>query len=76
MPRLPRSASKAAKQEAMADEMHKFQAGELHSGASTGPVVQDRKQAVAISLGVSGQSRKKRAKKKSLPWASERKRKH
>ncbi len=72
MPRLPRSASKKAKDEAMAEEMHKFSAGELHSGSSSGPVVTNRKQAVAIAMSVSGQSRKKRsrAKKRALPFVN------
>lgn len=30
--------------------MHEFGAGELHSGSKKGPVVKDRKQAVAIAL--------------------------
>ncbi len=33
----------------MADEMHKFKAGEMHSGKG-GPVVKSRKQAIAIGL--------------------------
>ena len=30
--------------------MHKFKAGELHSGSKTGPVVKSRPQAIAIML--------------------------
>ena len=30
--------------------MHEFKHGELHSGSKSGPVVTDRKQAVAIAL--------------------------
>lgn len=30
--------------------MHEFGAGELHSGSKSGPVVKNRKQAVAIAL--------------------------
>lgn len=30
--------------------MREFKAGELHSGSKTGPVVKDRKQAIAIAL--------------------------
>jgi len=37
--------------------MHEFKHGELHSGSHTGPVVTDRKQAVAIAL---NSARKKR----------------
>ena len=68
MPRLPRSASKSAKKEAMHEEMAKFSKGELHSGSSTGPVVKSRKQAIAISLAISGQSKKKKGKKRRLPF--------
>lgn len=32
------------------DEMHKFKHGELHSGSKKGPVVKNRKQAIAIAL--------------------------
>ena len=32
------------------DEMHKFKHGELHSGSNKGPIVRNRKQAIAISL--------------------------
>lgn len=30
--------------------MHEFKAGELHSGSKKGPVVKNRKQAIAIAL--------------------------
>ena len=30
--------------------MHKFRGGDLHSGSKTGPVVKDRKKAIAIML--------------------------
>jgi hypothetical protein len=30
--------------------MHKFKHGELHSGSSKGPIVKNRKQAIAIML--------------------------
>lgn len=39
-------------------EMHKFKAGTLHSGSKHGPVVTNRKQAVAIALKEAGLSRK------------------
>lgn len=32
------------------DEMHKFSQGKLHSGSNKGPIVKNRKQAIAISL--------------------------
>lgn len=34
----------------MQTEMHKFKAGELHSGSKSGPVVKSRAQAIAIGL--------------------------
>lgn len=41
-------------------EMHKFKFGELHSGSSTGKVVTNPKQAIAIALNEAGLSRKRR----------------
>jgi hypothetical protein len=34
----------------MGTEMHKFKAGQLHSGSKKGPVVTNRKQAIAIGI--------------------------
>lgn len=34
----------------MQAEMHKFKGGSLHSGSSSGPIVHDRAQAIAIGL--------------------------
>ncbi len=64
MPKLKRSASKKKKRSRMRDEMHKFREGKLHSGSKHGKLVTDRKQAIAISLSESGQSRKKRSRKR------------
>ncbi len=45
------AASKAASMpKDMAGVMREFKSGELHSGSSTGPVVKNRKQAIAIGL--------------------------
>lgn len=52
--------TKAAKRAVVKQDMSKFGAGKLHSGSKTGPVVTNRKQAIAISLSESGQSRGKR----------------
>jgi hypothetical protein len=40
----------------VAQEMRKFKEGKLHSGSKKGPVVKDRKQAVAIALNQAGMS--------------------
>ena len=34
----------------VAGVMHEFKAGKLHSGSKSGPVVKNRKQAIAIGL--------------------------
>lgn len=61
--------TKKAKHAAMQAEMHKFKAGELHSGSADGPVVKDRDQAIAIALSVSGQSKRRKG---SVPGVSKR----
>jgi hypothetical protein len=43
--------------EGMEVEIKKFKQGKLHSGSKTGPLVKSRKQAIAISLKESGQSK-------------------
>jgi hypothetical protein len=45
----------------VAQEMHKFKAGKLHSGSKHGPVVKNRKQAIAIAMSEAGMSKKKMA---------------
>ena len=42
----------------VAQELRKFKAGTLHAGSKRGPVVKNRKQAIAISLRESGLSRR------------------
>ncbi len=64
MPKLDKSAPKKAKKKVMKREMEKFKEGSLHSHSKNGPIVTDKKQALAISLSESGQSNKKKAKKK------------
>jgi len=44
--------------EGVREEMHKFKHGQLHSGSSTGPIVKDRQQAIAIALSEAGLSNK------------------
>lgn len=62
MPRLKRSASKRAKRKRTHEEMHKFKHGTLRS--SSGKKVTSRKQAIAIALSESGQSKKRKKGKK------------
>jgi hypothetical protein len=46
-----KKASKAAAGKAkIAEVMHEFKEGELHSGSKDGPIVTDRHQAIAIAL--------------------------
>lgn len=42
--------NKARRQEKVRQTMHEFKHGELHSGSKKGPLVRNRKQAVAIAL--------------------------
>jgi hypothetical protein len=64
MPKLSPKAPKAAKKKRADAEFKKFGENKLHSGSKTGPVVKNPKQAVAIALSESGQSKKKPPKKK------------
>ncbi len=64
MPKLKKSASKKAKKTRVKEEMHKFAEHKLHSGSKKGPIVTNPKQAIAISLSESGQSKKKPKHKK------------
>jgi hypothetical protein len=45
--------------------MKEFKAGTLNSGSSTGPVVTNRKQAVAIAMSEAGMAKKKKKIKKT-----------
>ncbi len=51
--------TKSAKKAAMRQTMHEFKEGSLRSGSRSGPKVKSRRQAIAIGLKQSGQSRKK-----------------
>lgn len=58
--------TKAQKREGMHQVMSEFKSGALHSGSKTGPVVKNRKQAIAIAMHQTGQS--KYAAGGSVPW--------
>jgi hypothetical protein len=56
--------TKAGKQAKVHTVLSEFKHGTLHSGSKKGPVVKSRKQAVAIALSQSGQSRSKKRRKR------------
>lgn len=53
--------TKAQKRAGAEQVMHEYKVGALHSGSKTGPVVKNRKQAIAIMLHQTGQSRKRKS---------------
>ncbi len=55
---------KVAKKKKVKKVMKEFKAGTLNSGSSTGPVVTNRKQAVAIALSQAKMSKKRMGKTK------------
>ena len=59
MPIIANPKTKAQKKAVVKQEMHEFKQGTLHSGSTKGPVVKNRKQANAIALSQSKQSKKK-----------------
>lgn len=52
--------TKAQKRAGVKKVMDEFKGGKLHSGSKTGPKVRNRKQAIAIALNQTGQSRKRK----------------
>jgi hypothetical protein len=55
---------KAAQKAKVAKVMKEFKAGTLNSGSSKGPIVKNKKQAVAIAMSQAKMSKKKMGKKK------------
>jgi hypothetical protein len=55
---------KTAKKKKVAKVMKEFKSGTLNSGSSTGPVVTNRRQAVAIAMSQAKMSKKRMGKKK------------
>jgi len=51
--------TKAGKQAKVKTVMDEWKAGTLHSGSKKGPIVKSQKQAVAIALNQSGQSKRR-----------------
>lgn len=66
MAKLSQSASADMKQKPAKIQkvMHEFKTGTLHSGSKKGPVVKNKKQAIAIALSEAKMSKKKMGKKK------------
>jgi hypothetical protein len=57
---MAKPGTKAGKRRKVRKVMREYAAGELHSGSKRGPKVKKRKQAIAIALSESGQSKPKR----------------
>jgi hypothetical protein len=54
--------TKAGKKAAVKTVMDEWKSGSLHSGSKKGPKVNSQKQAIAIAMSESGQSKKSRKK--------------
>jgi len=56
--------SKRAQKAKVKTVMDEWKAGTLHSGSKKGPIVKSQRQAVAIALNQSGQSKRRRGRAK------------
>ncbi len=61
---MAKPTTKAGKRAKVKKVLREYKAGKLHSGSKKGPRVKSKKQAVAIALSESGQSKGKRKKGK------------
>ena len=61
--------TKKAKRAAVKTVMDEFKSGTLRSGSKTGPKVKSRRQAVAIAMSESGQSKKRGGYRKRMEKA-------
>ena len=53
---------KEIRKKKVAKVMGEFKEGKLHSGSKKGPLIKDKKQALAVAMSESGQSKKKKGK--------------
>ena len=64
MARRRKPTTKTGQKTKVKQVMREWKAGTLHSGSKKGPIVRNQKQAVAIALNQSGQSKRKRGRSK------------
>ncbi len=60
MKKLKKSNRVKREEEGIADEMERYAEGKLHSGSKKGPIVKNKKQAIAIALSVGRKKKKKK----------------